>query len=104
METNALELLPKLLTYKGNDYFLRVWVTAWGNLCVGYKELGSDKKILSYVVESNKEPYIPDIIEETEESGLNEHIGNNKTLNKCITNIITKINKMVENNEIIAEY
>jgi hypothetical protein len=101
---NSLELLPKCIDYKGDSFFLRVWVTAWGRLAVGYKQLDGDKTILSYVVEKEKEKYIPKIIEETETSGINEHIGNCKTLDECITAMIYKINEMTQNGEMRASY
>ena len=101
---NKLELLPTSIDYNGKCFFLNVWVTAWGNLCVGYKEMGGTKIILSYVVEKNKAEYIPDIIEETESSGYNEHIGNCPTLDKCITAMIYKINELSQKNVLKAEY
>lgn len=88
---NKLELIPRCIGYKGKSYFLRVWVNAWGEICVGYKEFGSDKVILSYVVQPNHTPYHPDLIEETETSGLNEHIGNDHTLDLCLNAIEDKI-------------
>lgn len=93
---NTLELLPKSIDYKGDTFFLQVTVTALGHLCVCYKEYGGDKKILNYVVEKNKDKYRPTIIEETETSGLNEHIGNCTTLDKCITAMIYKINDLAQ--------
>lgn len=88
---NKLELIPRCIDYKGKSHFLRVWVNAWGDICVGYKELGSDKVILSYVVQPNHTPYHPDLIEETETSGLNEHVGNDHTLDLCLNAIEDKI-------------
>lgn len=93
---NKLELIPREFDYKGKSYFLRVWVNAWGEMCVGYKEFGSDKVILSYVVQPNHTPYHPDLIEETETSGLNEHIGNERTLDLCLNAIEDKIMSMQE--------
>jgi len=101
---NKLELLPKSIDYKGSTFFLQVHVTAWGRLCVCYKELGGDRKILNYVVEKNKSEYIPDIIEETETSGLNEDIGNCQTLDACLTKMIYKINDLAQKEVLKAEY
>ena len=101
---NKLELLPTSINYDGKCFFLNVWVTAWENLCVGYKEMGGTRIILCYVVQKNKPEYIPDIIEETEDSGFNEHIGNCPTLDACLTTMIYKINELVQTNEIKAEY
>ena len=94
---NKLELLPTSIDYNGNCFFLNVWVNAWGNLCVGYryKEMGEIKTILCYVVEKNNPEYIPDIIEETKDSGFNAHIGNCSTLDACIEVMIYKINELV---------
>ena len=93
---NKLELIPRCIDYKGKSYFLRVWVNAWCEICVGYKELGNDKIILSYVVQPNHTPYHPDLIEETETSGLNEHIGNDRTLDLCLNAIEDKIMELQE--------
>ena len=101
---NKLELLPKSIDYKGSTFFLQVAVTAWGHLCICYKELDKNKKILSYVVEKNKDKYIPTIIEETETSGLNEEIGNCPTLDECITAITSKINELSQKRELQAVY
>lgn len=101
---NKLELLPTSIDYSGKRFFLRVWVNVWGNLCVGYTEMGGTKNILCYTVEKNKPEYIPDIIEETENSGLNEHIGNCPTLDDCITPMIYKINWLTQKNVLKAEY
>jgi hypothetical protein len=101
---NKLELLPKSIDYNGRTFFLQVHVTAWGHLCIRYKEFGGDRKILSYVVEKNKPEYIPDIIEETETSGLNEEIGNCPTLDACLTSMIYKINELAQKEVLKAEY
>ena len=93
---NKLEIIPREFYYKGKLYSLRVWVNAWGEICVGYKEFGSDNVILSYVVQPNHTPYHPDLIEKTETSGLNEHIGNDRTLDLCLNAIEDKIMSMRE--------
>ena len=101
---NKLELLPISIDYKGKRFFLKVWVNAWSNLCVGYKEFGGMKTILCYVVEKNNPEYIPSIIEETENSGFNEHIGNCQNLDACLTMMIYKINELTQKGELKAEY
>jgi hypothetical protein len=101
---NKLELLPKSIDYKGRTFFLQVHVTAWGHLCVCYKELGGDREILNYVVEKDKSEYIPDIIEGTETSGHNEEIGNCPTLDACLTSMIYKINELAQKEVLKAEY
>ena len=94
---NKLEKLPKHLTYKNGWYSLRVWVTAWDRLCVGYHRLndnaGDDTlpiNILSFVVEQNNYVFIPDTIEP---KGLNDNIGNCKTLDDCIDNLMCQIER-----------
>ena len=102
---NKLELLPTSIDYNGKRFFLNVWVTAWGNLCVGYKEFDGTKTILCYVVKKNKPEYIPSIIEETEESGFfNEYIGNCPNLDACLTMMIYKINELAQKEVLKAEY
>ena len=93
---NKLEKLPKHLNYKNGWYSLRVWVTAWDRLCVGYRRIdsaGDDTlpiNILSFVVEQNNDVFIPDTIEP---KGLNDNIGNCKTLDDCIDNLICQIER-----------
>ena len=91
---NKLETLPKHLTYKNGLYSLRVWVTAWDRLCVGYRLIDNDDtlptNILSFVVEQNNDVFIPDTIEP---KGLNDNIGNCKTLDDCIDNLICQIER-----------
>ena len=96
---NKLEKLPKHVTYKSGWYSLRVWVTAWDRLCVGYRLIDSASydpydtlptNILSFVVEQNNDVFIPDTIEPTD---LNDNIGNCKTLDDCIDNLICQIER-----------
>ena len=93
---NKLEKLPKNVNYKNGCYSLRVWVTAWNRLCVGYRLIdnaGDDTlpvNILSFVVEQNNDVFIPDTIEP---KGLNDNIGNCKTLDDCIDNLICQIER-----------
>ena len=99
---SKLELIPRCIVYKQKAYTLQVWVNAWGEICVGYKEMFKDKEskqrktILSYVVQPGRTPYYPAIIEETETSGLNEHIGNDHTLDLCLNAIEDKIMELQE--------
>ena len=93
---NKLETLPKHVNYKNECYSLLVWVTAWGRLCVGYRLIGNagddtlPTNILSFVVEQNNDVFIPDTIEP---KGLNDNIGNCKTLDDCIDNLICQIER-----------
>lgn len=92
---NKLEAMPREIMYNGKFYFLEVVVTAWGKLCVQYREMNDrNDKILPYVVEPENAPYIPTLIAATETSGLNEHIGNCKTLDECLNAIEDKIMEM----------
>ena len=89
---NKLEKLPKHVNYKNGWYSLRVWVTAWNRLCVGYQlnDNAGDENILSFVVEQNNDVFIPDTIEP---KGLNDNIGNCKTLDDCIDNLMCQIER-----------
>ena len=93
---NKLEKLPKHVNYKNGWYSLRVWVTAWDRLCVGYRLIDSagddtlPTNILSFVVEQNNDVFIPDTIEP---KCLNDNIGNCKTLDDCIDNLICQIER-----------
>ena len=104
---NKLELLPISIEYKDSEFFLQVWVNAWGNLCIGYQKIDSNDvhdTILCYVVEKNKSEYIPDIIDMTETSGYNEEIGNCQTLDDCITAMIYKINELTQKGMLKPNY
>ena len=91
---NKLETLPKHVNYKNGWYSLRVWVTAWDRLCVGYRLIDNDDtlptNILSFVVEKNNDVFLPDTIEP---KGLNDNIGNCKTLDDCIDNLMCQIER-----------
>lgn len=91
---NKLEELPKIIKYNDVDYALKVWVTIYKNLCVGYTAIdympSNKKTILSFVVESENEVYIPD---DLEEKGINTNIGNAKTLDDCIDYIKQQIKR-----------
>ena len=92
---NKLEKLPKHVNYKNGWYSLRVWVTAWDRLCVGYRLIDNVDDdtlptILSFVVEQNNDVFIPDTIEP---KGLNDNIGNCKTLDDCIDNLMCQIER-----------
>ena len=80
-----------------------VLITSMGNsvgqivrLCVGYRLIDSagddtlPTNILSFVVEQNNDVFIPNSIEP---KGLNDNIGNCKTLDDCIDNLICQIKK-----------
>ena len=88
---NKLETLPKALSYEGHIYFLELHVNFHGNLVIGYRA-GMDNSILSFVVEPQNEPYIPEGFV-TNDGMLNENIGNMKSLDECIDQIAAIIKK-----------
>ena len=100
MEINNIETLPKNIKYKGETYFLNIHINAWNNLTIGYYTITTKilerKSILVYCVERINNPYIPKEFD-TKEGKLNENIGNDKTLDKCIEHICDIISD--ENNK-----
>ena len=87
---NKIETLPYGVFYKGNQYFLSLHVNFRGNLVIQYKSFDGKENILSYAVERDSEPYEPVSIESSN-GMLNENIGNEKTLDKCIDRIRERI-------------
>lgn len=87
---NDIETLPKSIKYNKETYYLNIHISTWNNLVIGYytstPKVLEKKSILVYCVERNKEPYIPKGFD-TKEGGLNENIGNDRSLNKCIEHI-----------------
>jgi len=88
---NKLETLPKMLFYGGHVYMIELHVNFRGNLVIGYRA-DRDNSILSFVVEPQNEPYIPEGFV-TNDGVLNEYIGNMKTLDECIDQIALIIKK-----------
>ena len=104
---NKIETLPICIDYKNNSYTLRLHVNAWGCLVICYNSItkidGEFRKILSYCVEPNKKPYIPEIFAEDQSIGLNDYIGNCENLDDCIDNIKKMIVEAVKKNEIVID-
>lgn len=79
---NIIETLPKAIRHNDILYVLSVYVTAWNNLCVCYKEAfkheGHDFQeiLVSVCVEPDNEPRT---IESTIGCFLNEYVGNART-------------------------
>lgn len=92
---NKIELLPKDIYVNDVLYQIRLWVTAFGRLCIGYKNATThnilDKNIhlFSVCVEPENKPVsIQDTI-----GYLNEYVGNAKTLDDACDEIMKWIEK-----------
>ena len=101
---NKIETLPKQLVYDGIDYAINLHINAWGNIVICYRSMfkcnGNYIDIFPYCVEYKNKPYIPKIFVAGEYTGLNEHIGNCKTLDDCIDAIENAIDIAVKNGEV----
>ena len=87
---NKIESLPKVINVNGECYQPRIYLTAWNNWCISYRNICDAKDHLcSVCVEPNNEPRkIEDTI-----GYLNEHIGNAKTLDDSIDMIAEYVKK-----------
>ena len=101
---NKIETLPKQLVYDGINYAINLHINAWGNIVICYRSMfkcnGNYIDIFPYCVEYKNKPYIPKIFAGCEYTGLNEHIGNCKTLDDCIDAIECAIDIAVKNGEV----
>ena len=101
---NKIEILPKQLVYNGVDYSINLHINAWGNIVICYRSMfkvdGQYIDIFPYCVEPKNEPYIPEIFVAGENTGLNEHIGNCKSLDDCVEQIKIRVQQALKDKEI----
>ncbi len=92
---NLIESLVKNIEYNGKIYTPRLYLTAWDNWCVSYRNPVDIKDyICSVCVEPDNEPRnIEDTI-----GYLNEYIGNARTLDDAVIMINNYIKKNFINN------
>ena len=95
---NKIELLPKSIYVNNTLYQIRVWVTAFDKLCIGYKDIFNknilDKNIYLFSVciePENKPIHIEDTI-----GYINEYVGNAKTFDDACDEIMRWIEKNKE--------
>lgn len=104
---NNIETLPKSIEYNKETYYLNIHTNAWNNLVIEYStstpKVLERKSILAYCVERNNDPYIPKGFD-TQEGGLNENIGNDRTLDKCIEHICDIISDENNKDKFILNY
>ena len=100
---NKIELLPKDIYVNDTLYQIRLWVTAFGKLCIGYKNIMSrnilDKNVhlFSVCVEPENEP----ISIENTIGYLNEYVGNARTLDDACDELMKWINQNKEKYRIL---
>ena len=87
---NKIELLPKDLHVNNDHYQLGMWVTFFGNLCIGYRHIFDKCKgsLFSVCIEPENEPVS---IRSTETSCINSYIGNAKTVDDACEEILSYI-------------
>lgn len=100
---NYVEPLPKSIIYKERTYYLHIYVNAWNKLTIGYYNSLNNNSILVYCVEEYKHSYIPKGFDNSE-AILNENIGNDKTLNRCIKHIWDVISDKDNKNKFILNH
>ena len=91
---NKIELLPKDIYYKDALYQVAMWVTAFGRLCIGYRNPFDVKheSLFSVCVEPENNPRsIPSTI-----GYLNEYIGNMQTVDDACDELLDWIGKNKE--------
>ena len=91
---NKIELLPKDIYYKDDLYQVGMWVTAFGRLCIGYRNLLDFRHIhlFSVCVEPENTPCsIPSTI-----GFLNEYIGNAVSVDDACEELLDWIYKNKE--------
>lgn len=94
---NKIELLPKEIYYKDDVYHIRMWLTAFGCLCLGYcnpLDLKSSNVLFSVCVEPENHPHS---IVEHDNGWMNEGIGNTVSLDDACEEILDYIEKNKEN-------
>lgn len=89
---NKIELLPKDIYYKDDLYQVRMWVTAFGRLCIGYRmTFGTNHSVLFSVCVEPENTSID--IKEPGSGWMNEGIGNTRTLDYACDMLQNYINK-----------
>ena len=91
---NKIELLPKNLYYNDVLYQVRMWVTAWGNLCIGYiNPLNKQfESLFSVCIEPNNPPRsIASTV-----GFLNEYVGNAVSVDDACEELLDWIEKNKE--------
>ena len=91
---NKIELLPKDLYYNETLYQVEMWVTAFGRLCIGYRNSLDVKHeaLFSVCVEPENTPRsISSTI-----GYLNEYIGNTKNIDDACDELMKWINQNKE--------
>lgn len=90
---NKIELLPKKLEFEDTLYWLRMWVTFKGYLCIGYiNPLKPNGSLFSVCIEPENEPIsIASTI-----GCLNEYIGNTVSVDDACEELLDWIEKNKE--------
>jgi len=93
---NKIELLPKEIYYKDDVYHIRMWLTVFGSLCLGYcnpLDHKSSNALFSVCVEPENPPHS---IVERGSGWLNEGIGNAVSVDDACEELLDYINKNKE--------
>ena len=91
---NKIELLPKDIYVNDTLYQIRLWVTAFDKLCIGYKNIMSrnilDKNahLFSVCVEPENEPFS---VLNSANNYINKNVGNMPTLDDACDDLMNYI-------------
>lgn len=94
---SLVEQLPKTVEYDGVIYQLSIYINAWNKFVIAYKESSPKgdrllpRQILSYVVEPGKDPKVAENFGPEDKTYINDSIGNDTTLAKCVGHIMYKL-------------
>ena len=88
---NIIETLPKTFEHNDVTYTLSMHVTVFNRLCICYREMLGNRNILcSVCVEPENKPIN---IEDTVDFALNDHVGNERTLDAAAKMLKNYVNK-----------
>jgi len=93
---NKIELLPKDICYNDDLYQLKMWVTAWGKLCIGYPPMFKTDQIdnlFSVCIEPDREPHT---IVDRNSNWINAGVGNAVSIDDACDEILNYIEKNKE--------
>lgn len=92
---NKIELLPKDIYFENTLYQLRMWVTAFGRLCIGYRKSldPTHESLFSVCVEPENEPHA---IVDCNSEWINAGIGNAVSVDDACEELLDYIKKNKE--------
>lgn len=80
-----IRYLPKRISVNGMDCSISMWVTAWGKLAIGYREMCSHRHPISFIIGDN--PSIDYSPEKDEKSTFYSYIEETKSIPEAFTKL-----------------